>query len=120
MDFCPLQRNIDKSISKNLSVKYFQKLAKQFATNSIKTASKRAIQKLAEATSNLIGNKIADRIISIASWSNSNASLHTDEKLIEIPNEKWVSPEKRQGIINELTLIQCNDNGISKNNEYFR
>ena len=31
-----------------------------------KTASKRAIQKIAEATSDLIGNKIADKIKSVS------------------------------------------------------
>ena len=49
-----------KYISKNLSSKSSQKLlghAKQSATDGIKTASKRAIQKKAEATGNLIGNK---------------------------------------------------------------
>ena len=58
-------RNIGKNISKNLSNKYSQKLldhAKQSATNTLKTASKIAIQKTAEPTSGLIGNKSADRI----------------------------------------------------------
>ena len=50
-----------KNISKNSSNKYSQKRihsAKQFTTDAIKTASKRAIQKPAEATGDLIGNKI--------------------------------------------------------------
>ena len=45
-----------KSIGKNLSHKYGQKLvdsAKKSATNALKTASKRAIQKAAEATGDL-------------------------------------------------------------------
>ena len=49
-------RNIGKNISKNLSSKYSQKLldhAKQSATDALKTGSKRAIQKTAEATGNL-------------------------------------------------------------------
>ena len=53
-----------KNIGKNLSNKYGQKLldsAKKSATDAIKTASKRAIQKTAKAT-DLIGNKIADKI----------------------------------------------------------
>ena len=52
-----------KNIGKNLSNKYGQKLldsAKKFTTDAIKTASKRVIQKTAEATGDLIGNKIAD------------------------------------------------------------
>ena len=50
-----------------MSNKYSQKLldtAKKFTTDAIKTASKRAIQKTAEATADLIGNKIADKITS--------------------------------------------------------
>ena len=49
-------RNIGKNIIKNLSNKYSQKLmdhAKQSATDALKTASKRAILKTAEATGNL-------------------------------------------------------------------
>ena len=47
--------------------KYSQKLidsAKKSATDAIKTTSKRAIQKTAEATGELIYNKIADKITS--------------------------------------------------------
>ena len=52
-----------KNIGKNISNKYCQKLldrAKMSRTDTIKIASKRAIQKTAEATEDLIGNKIAD------------------------------------------------------------
>ena len=66
-------KNIGKNISKNLSGKYTpgmlamcQKLldhAKQSATDTYKTASKRVIQKTVEATGNLIGNKISNKII---------------------------------------------------------
>ena len=48
-----------------MSNQYSQRLldsAKKYTTDAIKTASKRAIQKSAEATGNLIGNKIADKI----------------------------------------------------------
>ena len=54
-------------MGKNLSNKYGQKLldsGTKSTTDSIKTASKRAIPKTAEATGDLIGNKIAD-IISV-------------------------------------------------------
>ena len=50
-----------KNMGKSLSNKYGQKLldsAKKSTTDAIKTASKRAIQKTAEATGDLIGNKI--------------------------------------------------------------
>ena len=47
-----------------LSNKYGQKLqdsAKKSTTDATKTASKRTIYKIAEATGDLIGNKIADK-----------------------------------------------------------
>ena len=53
-----------KNMGKSLSNKYGQKLldsAKKSTTDAIKTASKRAIQKTAEATGDLIGNKIAGK-----------------------------------------------------------
>ena len=57
-----------KNASKNFSSKHSQKLldhAKQSATDALKTTWKRAIQKTAEATGDLIGNKIADNIIKV-------------------------------------------------------
>ena len=50
-----------KNMGKNLSNKYDQKgldSAKKSTTDAIKTASKIAIQKTAESTGNLIGNKL--------------------------------------------------------------
>ena len=58
-----------KKMDKNLSNKYSQKIfdsAKKSTTDAIKTASKRAIQKPAKATGDLIGNKIADKIRSVS------------------------------------------------------
>ena len=55
------------SFARNLNNKYGQKLidfAKTSAADAFKIASKRAIQKTAEATRDLIGNKIADKITS--------------------------------------------------------
>ena len=54
-------------MAKDLSNKYSQTLfdsAKNSTIDAIKTASKRAIQKTAEATDDLIGNKIAEKITS--------------------------------------------------------
>ena len=72
-------KNIDKNISKSLSGKYspgmlamHQKLldhAKKSATDAIKTSSKRVIQKTAEATGDLIGNKIAIKITSFKKFT---------------------------------------------------
>ena len=58
-------KNIGKTISKNLSRKYIQKLldhAKKYATAVLKTSSWRVIQRTAEATGDLIVNKIANKI----------------------------------------------------------
>ena len=64
--FLSFTKNIGNSIcqiiSKGLKGKYSQTVldhTKQTATDVFKTASKRAIQKTAEATGDLIGNKIA-------------------------------------------------------------
>ena len=57
-------------MGKNVSNKYSQKIldsAKKSTTDAIKTAPKSVIQKTEEATSDLIGNKIADKIASILS-----------------------------------------------------
>ena len=57
------------SFAKSLSNKYSQKLidsAEKSTTGAIKTASIRAIQKTAEATGDLIGNKIVDKITNVS------------------------------------------------------
>ena len=61
-------RHVNK-VAKSLSNKYGQKLrdsAKKSTADAITAASKRAIQKTAEATGDLIDNKIADKITSIS------------------------------------------------------
>ena len=59
-------------MGKNLSNKYGQKFldsAKKSTTDVIKTVSKRSIQKTAQATGDLIGNEIADKITSVSKKS---------------------------------------------------
>ena len=102
-------------MGKNLINKYGQKLldsAKKSTTDAIKTASKRAIQKTAEATGDLIGNKIADKITSVS--KKSATELHSKElpndeteEDVEIATHKkrYISPEERQQIIDELRLV---------------
>ena len=71
-----------KDIGKSLSSKYSQKpldSAKKSMTDAIKTASKRAIQKIAEVTGNLIGNKTADKITNVSKISSQNV-LNADER----------------------------------------
>ena len=89
-------------VAKNLSNKYGQNLldsAKISTTDSIKTASKRAIQKTAEATGDLIGNKIADKVTSV-SKKKSPKELQNDETEKDVekatPKKRYISPEESQ------------------------
>ena len=70
-------------------VKYSQKrldYAGKSATDAFETASKRAIQKTAEATGDLVGNKIADRITEISKNSEeNNLETITNKNDKEIP-----------------------------------
>ena len=82
--------------------------AKKFATDAKKTASKRAIQKAAEATGDLVGKKIADKITSVS--KKSTTKLPTIDEDVELTTHKkiYISPEERQQIIDELRLIPDN------------
>ena len=87
-----------KNIGKNISNKYSQKLvdsAKKSTTDAIKTASKRAIQKIAEATRDLIGNKSVNKITSVSKKSPNefhSKELSSNEANNEIPKERYISP----------------------------
>ena len=91
---------IGKRVSKNLSGKYSQKLSdhtKKPATDTFKTASKGAIQEIAEAPCDLIGNKIANRITKVSKSSRQNISeTVTNEHDKEIPKKRYISLEERQ------------------------
>ena len=82
--------------------------AKKSATDAIKTASKREIQKTAEATGDLVGNKIADKITSVS--KKSTKKLPTIDEDVELTTHKkrYISLEERQQIIDELRLILKN------------
>ena len=71
-----------------------------------KTASKRVIQKKAEATADFIGNKIANRITDVfrASRQNNSETI-TNDSDIEIPKERYISPEEKQKIVDDVRLI---------------
>ena len=99
-------------VAKNLSNKYSQKLLdnaeKSFTTSAIKTALKMAIQKIAEATGDLINNKVADKITSVSKspkkFHSNEIYLIADENATDIPKGRYLSPEKRQQVIDELRL----------------
>ena len=91
-----------------MSGKYSQKLpdhAKQSATDAFNTASKRAIQKPAEETGDLIGNKIANRITKVSKNSQRNISeTAINEHDKDIPKERYIFPEKKQETIDDMRL----------------
>ena len=85
MDFLSFARNMSKNVIKNLSSKHSQKLleyTKKSATDVLKTASKRAIQKTAEAAGDLIGNIIADKITRVSKTAPQNNSITNEEKIL--------------------------------------
>ena len=95
-------KNIGKNISKNLNSKCWQKLpdhAKQSATDAFKTFPKRAVSETAEETIDLIGNKFADKNTKVLQFFLKNKSETNEE---EILREKYVSPELRQKLIDDL------------------
>ena len=87
MVFCLLLENLNKLID----------TATKRGIDAAKTASKRVVQKTEEATGDLIGNKIADKITSIGKPK--------EEKPKEKPEEIYIPPEKRQQIINDLKFF---------------
>ena len=95
------------SFARNLNNKYGHKLvdsAKKSATDAFKIASKRAIQKTAEPTGDLISNKIADKI---TSYSKKPQQMNHTQMMLAMKYQKNdnISPEERQKIIDKLRLI---------------
>ena len=65
-----------------------------------KIAGKKIVQRSAEATGDLIGNKIADKITSLGKSKNKEKENETNEE-----EEVIIPPEKRRQIINDLRLF---------------
>ena len=91
----------------NFNSKYGKKLTdtaiktgKDFAT----IAGKKIVHKTAEATGDLIGNKIADKITS-ASKKSHHEEIQSNKVNNEILKERYISPKERQKIIDALKLI---------------
>ena len=88
------------SFAKKFGEKYGRKLidtATKTGIAAAKTVSKRVVQKTTEATEDLIGNKIFDKITSLGG-----------KKKIEKEYERqeiYIPPEKRQQIIDDLRLF---------------
>ena len=88
------------SLARTFGDKYGKKLrdtATKTEIDAPKATSDRAVQKTAEATGDLIGNKIADKITSIGKSKEKEKTKKAEE--IYIP------PEKRQQIIDDLKLF---------------
>ena len=85
---------------KNIYGKKIIDTAKKQGTNFAKTAGKKIVQKSAEATEDLIGNIIADKITSLGKSKNKEKENETNE-----PEEIIISPEKRQQITDDLRLF---------------
>ena len=83
--------------------------AKQSAIDALETTSKRTIQKTAEATDDLIGNKITNKVIKYLppynSRTDSQTIYNTNTITITIPIYIYIYPEKIQQIIDDLRLI---------------
>ena len=89
------------SFAKKFGNKYGKNLmntATKTGIDAAKIASKRVVQKNAEATGDLIGNKIADKITCIGK---PKEIPKTKEK----PEEIYIPPEKRQQVIEDLRLF---------------
>ena len=64
------------------------------------------IPKAAEVTDNLIGDKIFDKITKVSKTSQQNNPETTkNEDDEEIPKERYISPEERQKIIDDIRII---------------
>ena len=88
------------SFAKNFVNKYGKKsmdTETKIGIDAAKIASARVVQKTAEATGDLIGNKIADKITSIGKPK--------IPKTIEKPEGIYIPPEKRQQIMDNLRLF---------------
>ena len=76
-------------VAKNLNKKYDQKLvdiAKKSATRSLRIVDKKAVLNTAEASGDLVGNFIADKITSISKKKTANEP-HSNAASNEIPKK---------------------------------
>ena len=63
--------------------------------------------KKAQETGDLIGNEISNKITKVSKNSQQNNSKTvTNERIIKIPKERYISQEERQKIIDDLRLMR--------------
>ena len=94
--------------SMDVGKKYGKKHGNKLLDNSLsagkdfaKIAGKKMLTKCPEATGDLIGNKIADRITK----STRNKAQKEDDRIMEETQEILIPPEKREQIIRDLKLF---------------
>ena len=72
-----------------------------------------SIEETAEATGDLIGNEIADKIIIVSKKSamelHNNDEAKEEDAEITTHKKRYVSPEERQQIVNKFRLISKRD-----------
>ena len=56
----------------------------------------------------MIGNKIADKITSVSKKPSNNNKKNNEDVEITAHKKRYISPEERQQIINELRLVPKN------------
>ena len=105
--FLSFAKNIGKNLSKKYGQKFFDR-GKKSANEAIKIVSKKAVQKTPEATGDLIGNKIADKVTSISKKTVKELPINNEDVEIIIHKKIYISPEERQQIIDELRLVPKN------------
>ena len=91
-------------VSKSMKKKYGKKILDNSLSDGKdfgKIAVKKVLTKSAEATGDLIGNKIAERITK----STRNKAQKEDDRIMEETQEILIPPEKREQIIRDLKLF---------------
>ena len=89
----------EKNLSRELN--HLLGLAKASATNTIKTTSKRVIQKITAATSDLNGGKISNKITNYSRQNDSEA----EKEINRNTRRKIYISKRRQKISKEIRLV---------------
>ena len=107
-------RNISKIVSGKYSLRHLD-LGNKCVTDELKYSAERAIQKAAEATSDLIGFKIANKItnVLITSPQISSETIESETRNVvfdrKTPKEKYMSRKRKLLIIkNIIDDLRCN------------
>ena len=97
--FLSFAKNIGKNLSKKYGQKFFDR-GKKSANEAIKIVSKKAVQKTPEATGDLIGNKIADKITSIPKKTVKELPINNEDVEITTRKKDLYHQKKEKLLIN--------------------